>query len=508
LFGAGPEAEGNATFAAVLTMDIDRRILLSMLATSAVRGVPAQAAGIGQKTGGGQTALAQRLAEYASSLGTRDLDPATADRAKVQLLDSLGCGLGAFHEGPVTQVRQLALLSGGTAATIIGTKQRATLEWATFANGAAIRADDINDVYVGRQTGHPSDNIAACIACAENTGTSGSEFLLSIVLAYEVQSRFMDAGALDDRGWDHPAYLLISGALAAGRLMKLSRERLAEAVAIALSGHIPMNKTRLGALSNWKGLAGPDAARNAVFAAQLARAGIAGPSEIFEGDAGFFKQVTGPLVIDTAAFGGQGKPFRIHDCFIKSYPAQAQTQTAIPAAAKVARAVGDLKRVRSIEVRSTHMGWQMAGSMPERWAPKTSETADHSLPYIVARAMLDGTITQASYTPQALRDEKAAVLMKLITVREDASMTALVPRKSPNSVTATLDDGQVISERVDDLPGFIGRPMTRADAQAKFERNARAVLKPGQLDRIANAVWALDHAPSIGGLIESLEIQT
>jgi 2-methylcitrate dehydratase len=291
-------------------------------------------------------------------------------------------------------------------------------------------------------------------------------------------------------------------------LMKLSPERLTEAVNIALSGHLAMNQTRLGALSNWKGLAGPDAARNAIFAAQMARAGITGPSPIFEGEAGFFKQVSGPLDIDTASFGGRGKRFLIHDCFIKSYPAQAQTQTAIPAAAKIAQAAGDLSRIRAIEVRSTHFGWLMAGSMPERWAPKTSETADHSLPYIVARAMLDGTITSASYAPEALRDPKAAALMKLITVREDASMTALVPKQSPNSVTATLEDGRVITERVDDLPGFVVRPMQRADAEAKFERNGKAVLKPGQIQRISDAVWSLDRAGTVGALIESLVIGT
>jgi 2-methylcitrate dehydratase len=148
----------------------------------------------------------------------------------------------------------------------------------------------------------------------------------------------------------------------------------------------------------------------------------------------------------------------------------------------------------------------MAGSMPERWAPKTSETADHSLPYIVARAMLDGTITTASYAPEALRDPKTAALLKLITVREDATMTALVPPQSPNSVTATLDDGRVMTERVDDLPGFVSRPMQRGDAEAKFERNAKAILKPAQIKRISDAVWSLDHAGSVGPLIESLII--
>jgi 2-methylcitrate dehydratase len=487
-------------------MDIDRRLLLAAIGSAAAAPALVQAAPATQKSVPGKVPLAERLAGYIHAMRAEDLDEPTIERVKVHLLDSLGCGIAAFKEKTVSAVRDLAIASGGTKATLLGTKQRAALEWAALANGAAIRADDINDVYVGRGTGHPSDNIPACLAAAEAAGATGAEFLLAVVLAYEIEGRFLDAVYLDARGWDHPNYALISGALAAGRLMKLTPEQLTQSVNLALSGHLAMNQTRLGALSNWKGLAGPEAARSAVFAAQLAHAGITGPSPIFEGEAGFFKQVSGPLDIDTAGFGGRGKRFLIHDCFIKSYPAQAQTQTAIPAAAKAARSAGDLSRIRSIEVRSTHLGWLMAGSMPERWAPTTSETADHSLPYIVARAMLDGTITAESYTSEVLSDPKAAALRKLISVREDPSMTALTPKQSPNSVTVTLDNGRKISERVDDLPGFAGRPMQRADAEEKFARNAKALMKSAQIGHIADAVWALDRGGSLRALIDSLVI--
>ena len=485
-------------------MEFDRRIMLAGLAAAAAVPAFAQPASAPAKSAPGKAPLAQHLATYADSIRLAELDAATIERAKVHLLDSLGCAISAFREGPVSKVRELALASGGNAATVIGTTRRASLEWAVFANGAGIRADDINDFYVGLQNAHPSDNIAACLGCAETARASGADFLLSIVLAYEIECRFLDSGYLDTRGWDHPTYALISGALAAGRLMKLSPAQLTEALNLALSGHLPMNQTRLGTLSNWKGLAGPEAARAAVFAVQLARAGITGPSPIFEGEAGFFKQITGPLNIDPGKFGGRGTRFKINECFIKSYPAQAQTQTAIVAAAKLSQSVGDLSRVRAIEVRSTHMGWLMTGSTPERWAPTTSETADHSMPYIVARSMLDGTITPASYAPGSLRDPKAAALLRLITVREDPALSALVPRQSPNIITATLDDGRVVTERVDDLPGFVGRPMQRTDAEAKFARNARGAVTTAQITRIADAVWNLDRADSVGGLIDSL----
>jgi 2-methylcitrate dehydratase len=487
-------------------MNLDRRIMLAGLAATAATPGFAQSVSAPGKIAPQKIALARRLADYATSVQFAELDAATTERAKVHLFDSLGCAIAAFREGPVSKIRELAFASGGDAATVIGTKRRASLEWTVFANGAGIRADDINDFYVGRQTAHPSDNIAACMGCAEVAGASGADFLLSIVLAYEIECRFLDSGYLDSRGWDHPTFALISGALAAGRLMKLSPSQLTEAVNLALSGHLPMNQTRLGTLSNWKGLAGPEAARAAVFAVQLAHAGITGPSPIFEGEAGFFKQVTGPLNIAPDKFGGRGTPFKINQCFIKSYPAQAQTQTAIVAAAKLARSLGDLSRIRAIEVKSTHMGWLMTGSTPERWAPTTSETADHSLPFIVARSMLDGTITPASYAPASLRDPKAAALMRLLTVREDPALNALLPRQSPNVISATLDDGRIVSERVDDLPGFAARPMQRADAEAKFARNAQGMATSTQITRIADAVWNLDRSDSLARLIDSMAI--
>jgi 2-methylcitrate dehydratase len=156
-------------------MNLDRRVLIGALAGVAAAPALAQAASVADKPKTTEPPLARRLAGYAGSLRTADLDSATVERAKVHLLDSLGCGLAAFKEGPVSTVRELALAGGGNAATIIGTARRATLEWAAFANGAAIRADDINDVYVGRGTGHPSDNIAACLAAAEGAGASGAE---------------------------------------------------------------------------------------------------------------------------------------------------------------------------------------------------------------------------------------------------------------------------------------------------------------------------------------------
>src|SRR5262249_17936504 len=153
---------------------------------------------------------------------------------------------------------------------------------------------------------HPSDHIAACLAVAEAEGASGKELIAAVIVAYEVNCRLVDALDISTRGWDPPVLSLPAVALAAGKLMKLSPERRTHAVNLATSDHIPMAQTRVQTLSDWKGLADAEASRNAVFAAMLARGGLTGPAPIFEGESGFFRQVTGSANLDTELFGRRG----------------------------------------------------------------------------------------------------------------------------------------------------------------------------------------------------------
>src|SRR5438105_3851208 len=339
-----------------------------------------------------ERSLAERLAAYAHDLRYEDLDAATIARVKTLVIDAIGCGMGAWDERPVRACRDIALSVNGPA-TIIGTARRTTTDMAAFANAAAIRYLDFNDTYVGRFAAHPSDNIAACLAVAEAERASAAELIVAIVIAYEVNCRLVDAFDISARGWDPPVFGLPAVALAAGRLMKLNPEQMTHAVSLAINDHIPLALTRVGALSDWKGLAAAEAGRNAVFAARLAQAGLTGPAPIFEGASGLFQQVTGPGNIDVGSFGGRDNQFRLHKCSLKPYPAVIYTQTAIVAAIEVAREAGALDRIAALEIATTRRGYQRTGSEPEKWSPKTRETADHSLPYITARAMFDGDVT-------------------------------------------------------------------------------------------------------------------
>ena len=444
--------------------------------------------------------LAERLAAYASALRYDDLDAATLERVKTLVIDTLGCGLGAWDERPVRACREIALSVDGPA-TIVGTMRRTTADLAAFANCAATRYLDFNDTYVGRFAAHPSDNIAACLAVAEAERASAQELIVAIVIAYEVNCRLVDAFDISARGWDPPVFGLPAIALAVGRLMKLTPEQLGNAVSLAINDHIPLALTRVGVLSDWKGLAAAEAARNAVFAARLARAGVTGPAPIFEGTSGLFQQVTGRADVDVGAFGGRDAEFRLHKCSIKPYPAVIYTQTAIVAAIEVAREVGALERIAAIEIATTRRGYQRTGSEPEKWSPKTRETADHSLPYITARAMFDGDITNASFAPEKFRDPVVLAFMQKIKVAEDPALTARGGTAVPTRVTAVLADGRRVAREVDHAPGFAARPMNRDQVERKFRGNVGQRWSSEQTAANLAALWTLEGADDLSALL-------
>jgi 2-methylcitrate dehydratase len=484
--------------------DLSRRHAIAGLAGALL--VAATRAGRSAETAAGESFIADRLAAYADALTFADLDAATIEAAKAHLIDSLGCAMVALDEGPVRICREVAFAAQGPS-TIIGTERKSTPDLAAFANGVAVRYFDYNDVYVGQEPGHPSDLVGACLALAEAERASGADLITAIVIAYEINCRLLDAASLTSRGWDHPVYGLPATALAAGKLMRLSPAKLAQAVNIAINGHIAMNQTRVQVLSDWKAVADPDAARNAVFAAQLARGGLTGPAPIFEGRVGLFKQVTGPFTIDTATFGGRGNRFKINDTSMKMYPAQGYSLTAIPAAIAVAKETGGIDRIDKLEIATTHYAYISAGRDPEKWTPKTRETADHSLPYIVTRAMVDGDISNASFAEDKIAEPRIRAFMQKITVREDPALTAMVPKALASRVTATLADGRVVSQQVDTLPGFAGRRMSRGEVEEKFHKNVAGVLPAAKERAALDALWTLETQSDIGAVLARLALE-
>jgi 2-methylcitrate dehydratase len=455
--------------------------------------------------------LAERLGEYAASLRYRDIDGASGgavvSEAKKRFLDAVGCAIGASGERPVKSVARLALTGyRGSAATVLGTGKKTTVDMATFVNGAMVRYFDFNDTYLSKEPAHPSDNISACLATAEMEGRSGKELLLAMTLAYEIQCRLCDAASLRQRGWDHVCYGLVSSALAAGRLMRLSRDELTQAVNISLNSHIAMRQVRAGGLSEWKGFSFANAARNAVFSALLARERIRGPSPIFEGEMGFFRQVSGPFELDTESFGGRnGASFKLEETFVKFFPAEYHSQSAIWAALGLRKGIrGDPgKKIVSVRVDTHEAGRTILGKDPEKWAPETRETADHSLPYIVGMALVEGRIDMGTYAPRKVRDPAFREFMKKISVREDEALTGVYPRSISNRITVALDDGRLLERQVDDPKGHPRNPMTTQEIEQKFRRLTKGKLRGSRVERILDFVWTLEKQDDVSPLLES-----
>jgi 2-methylcitrate dehydratase len=212
--------------------------------------------------------------------------------------------------------------------------------------------------------------------------------------------------------------------------------------------------------------------------------------------------------VDVGAFGGRRGSFLIHQYGLKAYPAVVYAQTAIVASLFVAREVHNLDNIAAIEIATSRRGYEQAGRDREKWTPKNRDTADHSLPYITARAMLDGDISNHSYAAERLRDPRALTLMSKTTVKEDPAFAASGGNAPPTRVTATLKDGHHIAHQIDDMPGFPGKPMTRADVERKFRSNLGSRTLQEDAGAVLQALWVLDRADDLRSLTGKLALRT
>jgi len=453
--------------------------------------------------------LARSLASYALSVQYQKLDPRTVKEMKTRIIDALGCAMGAYDEEPVAIARRaVAGLRGSGASTILGTGSKTSPELATFVNGLMVRYFDFNDTYLSKEPAHPSDNLAPCFAVAESEDSSGRELIAAAVAAYEIQCRLCDAADIRHRGWDHVNYGLVSSSLAASALMNLDEGRATQAVNIALNGHIAMRQVRAGELSMWKGASFSNAARNGVFAAILAKEGMTGPAPIFEGEMGFFRQVSGKFSLDIGLFGGNGGRYKVNETYMKYWPAEYHAQSAIWAALEARRHVKESGAVSSVLVETHEAGYTILGKDREKWRPRTKETADHSLPYMVGMALLHGVVDNTTYSEKNLADRKNLAFLKKIKVAEDKEFTALYPRKGmANRVTVTEASGREITAEVIVPKGHPLNPMTRADVETKFLRLTRSRLGEPRAREALSLLWALEKEGDLRQVMALLRVK-
>ena len=459
--------------------------------------------------------LAHQLAEFGCSLNFEDLSKDVAHEVKRRVIDSIGCALGAWHEEPCVISRTVASdFSAKHGATIIGTDHQAPPDWAAFATGCCIRYFDYNDTYLSKEPAHPSDNFSAVFAIGESVGASGKEIITAAAIAYEVQCRLCDAASIRARGWDHPTYGAFSTALACAKLMKLDPERTRHAINIAGVHCAAFRQARVGELSHWKGVAFANAARLGVYAALLARAGMTGPAPIFEGAMGFEKELGVSLgnvveVFDKKreAMPGKGPASMILKTSIKYWPAEYHSQSAIEAALFLRKQIGDSSQVESMLIESHDASVDIIGSEPEKWKPETRETADHSLPYITAIALIDGEVTDKQFEPARFMDPAIWKFLEKVKVERNAELTSLYAEAVANIVHVKLKDGRTLSKRVDYPLGNAKNRVSDQELVGKF--NAMVVPKIGDAaaKRIVDLGWNLDQAPNINDLMKACVVK-
>jgi 2-methylcitrate dehydratase len=449
--------------------------------------------------------LANRFADYACKLSFADLPGPVVHEAKRRFIDSFATAAGAMDSDAFAVARRCASrVSSQPAATLIG-GGTSSVEWATFVNGLLIRYLDYNDTYLSLEPAHPSDNLAPVLAVGEMTRAAGKDLIVAAVLAYEIQCRLCDAASLRKHGFDHVTYGAISSAVAACKLLGLDAAKTTHAIGLAGVCNTALRQTRSGELSMWKGCAFANAARNAVFAAILAADGMTGPAPIFEGDLGFMNLLTGPFTVEK--LGGGAVPFMITETYIKFWPAEYHSQSAIDAALQLRPLVGDVRSIESIDIHTFDAAVDIIGKDPEKWRPRTRETADHSLPYCTAAALMDGDITLAQFEPKRFGDEALLSLVAKVRIHRDAGLSARYPAGIPNRLTLTLQGGKQVVKEIEFPRGHARNPMTDAEVEAKFLRMAQPRFGNDRCRAILDACWRLEHLSTAQQLLELLHIR-
>jgi 2-methylcitrate dehydratase len=448
-------------------------------------------------------ATTEYVSDYAGRLRYEDLPPGTVHQVKRTLLDTLGCGAGAFDAEPASIARRVASrVQGHPPARILGTTQRTSIDLAGFANTVLVRYLDCNDTYAARGTGHPSDMIPGVLAVADGHRAGGRAVATAIVVAYEVFCRLADTVPL--KGWDQGMFAAIATACGAGKLLGLDPTAIGNAVSIAITSGVPLGATRIGELSMWKGCATGAAIRTGVFAAELAAGGMTGPRHPFEGRDGLWQH----LGIDAPKwdrFGGDGEPFRIAATSFKAYPSVVHTQGPIGLALELRPRVAPAQ-IASVHIATYGEAVRRTAAETEKWDPTTRETADHSMPYLVAAAFQDGAVTPATFAPSRIQDPALRPLIEKLRIVEEPEFTRRYPSESCTRLEVTTADGRRLTAETNHPKGHRRNPLTDRELEAKFRGLAAPALGVEGCDRVHSAVWQLDAAPTLDELFESLTL--
>ena len=434
----------------------------------------------------------EQLATYVHNASYDDLSDAARTQLKHRVLDALGCAIGALRGEPIRilkslltdfgESQQCRLIGGGYAAP----------DRAALFNSALVRYLDFNDSYLApKETCHPSDNLGSILSTSEYASRSGKDLMTALALAYQVQCRLSDVAPVRDKGFDHTTQG--SYALAAGnsKALDLTVRQTANAIAISGTALNALRVSRTGALSNWKGLAYPYTAFGATQATFLAKKGITGPLEVFEGNKGFKETIAGPFEIDWSREDLES----VTRTIVKKYNAEIHSQATLEGILELKgqqEFTGDM--VERIDIETFEVAYNIIGGGEEgdKQLVRRKEEADHSLPYLVAVAILDGQVMPAQYEPERIQRQDVQTLLRKIHIRPNEDYSRRFPQEMPCRITVILQNGRELVIEKRDYQGFITHPLGWDGLVEKFERLSEPFAEASLRNEIIDAVSQLE----------------
>jgi len=452
--------------------------------------------------------IARQMAEFALELQYDDLPPEVIEEVKRYLYDSVGCALGGYNTHDVKAMLEIYSDMGGKPeASLFGRDKKLPAANAALLNSLMIRALDFNDIYWKEDPSHPSDLIPAAIAMAERQNSSAKELIVAIVLAYEFEQRlclFAKPG-VRERKWHHATLTQFVSPIVAGRLLGLDAEQMENAIGISGGHNFTPGAAAAGQLSMMKNTVDPMAVQSGVIAALMAEKGFTGTRAIFEGKEGLM-DILGADWDEEALLGGLGKTFKILECSMKAFPTEALTHSHITCALKIVLEhdvmPDDIKEIRVTTIaRAVDILFD-----PEKYDPKNRETADHSLPYTIAAAVVDRKITTDQFSDERIADPKIRSVLPKIVGEASEEFERMFPAKQPSKVVITLNDGTAFTAEVDYPKGDPREPMSQDDLDDKFKGLTSLILDDKSRNKIKDTIWNLESLNNVGELMDDLKV--
>ncbi|HDL01655.1 MAG TPA: MmgE/PrpD family protein [candidate division Zixibacteria bacterium] len=417
-----------------------------------------------------ENTLSKQMAKFAIGLKYSDLPENVVHEVKRFLYDSVGCAFGGYHTKDLNILRDIYKdMAGKGEATLIGFGDKIPAVNATLVNSLMVRALDFNDIYWKEDPSHPSDIIPAALAVGEMVSSSMEEVIVAIVLAYEFEMRmclFATPG-VRERKWHHATLTQFVSPIVAGKLMGLTEDEMVNAIGISGCHNHTIGCPTAGKLTMMKNTVDPMAVQSGVFAALMAQKGYTGTEAVIEGKEGF-KDCFGEGWDDEALVGNLGKDFKIIECSMKAFPTEALTHTHISAALTVMQKNNlTYKDVAEVSVTTIARACDILFD-PHKYRPESRETADHSLPYCIASAIVDGKITTNSFSEEKMKGPAIWETIDKIKGVASEEFEAMFPAKQPSKVVVKTTKGDSFEAYLEYPKGDPREPMTQDDLDAKF----------------------------------------